>query len=215
MDQFASAFGKADHLILIDCQSQEPELVPFHDPNLTVLISNTMVSHELSDGGYSARRKDTEDGLAIIGKTSWRDITPDEVEAARKKLGDRVYRRARHVVGEIQRTVAAAEALRIDDYAALGPLMAESHRSLRDDFEVSCPELDALVDTAANDLGFENGVIGARMTGGGFGGSTVTLCRTEQAREIAACLCDSYREKFGVTPQIFASRPSQGAHLVQ
>jgi galactokinase len=215
MDQFASAFGKADHLILIDCQAQEPELVPFHDPDLTVLISNSMVSHELADGGYSARRKDTEDGLALIGKASWRDVSMDEVEAARDRLGDRIYRRARHVVGEIRRTIEAAEALKIDDYAALGPLMAESHRSLRDDFEVSCPELDFLVEVAAVELGFEHGVLGARMTGGGFGGSTVTLCRTDQAREIAATLSDSYRGRFGITPQIFASRPSQGAHLIQ
>ena len=213
MDQFASAFGKKDHLILIDCQSEEPELIPFHEPELTVLISNTMVSHELSDGGYGARRKDTEDGLATIGKTSWRDVTMEDVENAKEALGDRVYRRSRHVVGEIARTIEAAEALKNDDFAALGPLMEASHQSLRDDFEVSCPELDHLVDIATNEIGFEGGVLGARMTGGGFGGSTVTLCRTDQVREIAAVLEDSYLKKTGITPQIFASRPAQGAHL--
>jgi len=213
MDQFASAFGKKDHLILIDCQTGEPELVPFHDPGLTILVSNTMVSHDLTDGGYAARRKDTEDGLAHIGKSSWRDASMADVEAARKKMGDRVYRRSRHVVGEIERTIQAAEALKTDNYAALASLMAASHTSLRDDFEVSCAELDLLVEIA-DEIGFEGGVLGARMTGGGFGGSTVTLCRTEHARDIAATLEDSYRAKTHLTPQIFASRPVQGAHLL-
>jgi galactokinase len=213
MDQFASAFGKKDHLVLIDCQSREPELVPFHDPDLTVLISNTMVSHDLTDGGYAARRKATEDGLALIGQNSWRDITADEVEAAREQMGERVHRRARHVVGEIARTVQAAEALKNDDYAALGPLMAASHVSLRDDFEVSCPELDLLV-SIADEIGFEGGVLGARMTGGGFGGSTVTLCRTANARDIATTLEHRYRAETHKVPEIFASRPAEGAHLV-
>ena len=109
MDQFASAFGQKDQLILIDCQSGEPELVPFTNPDLEIIVANTCVSHDLSDGGYAARRKDTEDGLAAIGKSSWRDATMDDVEAAKEAMGDRVYRRSRHVVGEIARTMAAAE----------------------------------------------------------------------------------------------------------
>ncbi len=213
MDQFASAFGKKNHLVLIDCRSQEPELVPFHAPDLSILIANTMVSHDLSDGNYAARRKNTEDGLAVIGKKSWREVTTSDVENHKKQMGDVVYRRSRHVVGEIQRTIDAANELRNDEYAALGPLMAASHQSLRDDFEVSCPELDLMVDTA-NRIGFEGGVLGARMTGGGFGGSTVTICRTEQAREIAAELFDSYEEQTGIAPQIFATRPARGAHLL-
>ena len=214
MDQFASAFGKANRLVLIDCQSGEPELVPFENPDLTVLISNTMVHHELSDGGYAARRKHTEDGLAAIGKPSWRDVTMADVENHWEKLGDPVNRRARHVVGEIARTVAAAEALAKNDFEALGPLMAASHDSLRDDFEVSCEELDIMVNIART-IGRAGGVIGARMTGGGFGGSTVTLCESRQASEIAATLATEYEKATGIKPQIFASRPSQGAHLVK
>lgn len=213
MDQFASAFGKKDHLVLIDCQSAEPELIPFNDPKLTILIANTMVSHDLTDGAYAARRKDTGDGLAHIKKSSWRDATAADVEAAKDKMGDRVYRRSRHVVGEIARTVQAAEALKNDDFASLAPLMAASHVSLRDDFEVSCEELDLLVEIAAG-IGPEGGVLGSRMTGGGFGGSTVTLCRTNNAVDIAATLEDRYRAKTQITPQIFASRPAQGAHLL-
>jgi galactokinase len=213
MDQFASAFGKPNRLILIDCQSGEPELVPFESPELTVLIANTMVHHELSDGGYASRRKHTEDGLKIIGKPSWRDVTEADVTAAWDQLGDPVNRRSRHVVGEIARTVAAAAALARNDFEALGPLMAASHDSLRDDFEVSCPELDIMVNIARK-LGRAGGVIGARMTGGGFGGSTVTLCESTKASEIAAALSTEYQQATGIAPQIFASRPSQGAHLV-
>ncbi|MBN8456762.1 MAG: galactokinase [Verrucomicrobia bacterium] len=213
MDQFASAFGKANRLVLIDCQSGEPELVPFENPDLTVIIANTMVHHELSDGGYAARRKHTEDGLAIIGKKSWREVTESDVTGAWDRLGDPVNRRSRHVVGEIARTQAAATALEKNDFGSLGPLMAASHDSLRDDFEVSCKELDIMVEIARN-IGSVGGVIGARMTGGGFGGSTVTLCQSSKAAEIAATLAAEYIAATGITPQIFASRPSQGAHLV-
>ena len=213
MDQFASAFGKPNRLVLIDCQSGEPELVPFENPDLTVLISNTMVHHELSDGGYAARRKHTEDGLAVLGKASWRDVTDADVQSHWEKLGDPVNRRSRHVVGEISRTIAAAAALARNDFETLGPLMAASHDSLRDDFEVSCKELDIMVEIARN-IGRQGGVIGARMTGGGFGGSTVTLCESRKASEIAATLAAEYEKATGIAPQIFASRPSQGAHLI-
>jgi galactokinase len=214
MDQFASAFGSPNRLILIDCRSGEPELVPFENPDLTVLISNTMVHHELSDGGYAARRKNTEQGLAILGKASWRDVSAADVQANWDRLGDPVNRRARHVVGEISRTIAAAAALARNDFETLGPLMAASHDSLRDDFEVSCDELDIMVEIARK-IGRQGGVIGARMTGGGFGGSTVTLCESRKAAEIALALSTEYEKATGIKPQIFASRPSQGAHLVQ
>jgi galactokinase len=214
MDQFASAFGRANRLVLIDCRTGEPELVPFENPDLTVLIANTMVHHELSDGGYAARRKHTEDGLAILGKASWREVTAADVEARWDDLGDPVNRRARHVVGEIARTREAAAALARNDFEALGPLMAASHDSLRDDFEVSCKELDLMVDLARA-IGRTGGVIGARMTGGGFGGSTVTLCESSKAAAIAASLAAGYLDVTGIEPQIFASRPAQGAHLVK
>jgi galactokinase len=213
MDQFASAFGKTNRLVLIDCRTGEPELVPFENPDLTVLISNTMVHHELSDGGYAARRKNTEVGLARLGKASWRDVTSADVQANWEKLGDPINRRSRHVVGEISRTIAAAAALARNDFDALGPLMAASHDSLRDDFEVSCKELDIMVGIGRK-IGRHGGVIGARMTGGGFGGSTVTLCESLKASQIAATLAAEYEKATGIKPQIFASRPSQGAHLV-
>ncbi len=214
MDQFASAFGKANRLVLIDCRSGEPELVPFENPDLTVIIANTMVHHQLSDGGYAARRKNTEDGLAIIGKSSWRDVTEADVTENWDKLGSPVNRRSRHVVGEIARTLKASKALAHSHYDELAPLMAASHDSLRDDFEVSCKELDLMVEIARS-IGRSGGVIGARMTGGGFGGSTVTLCESNKAEAIAATLAEKYEAATGIKPQIFASRPSQGAHLVK
>lgn len=210
MDQFASAFGKEDQLILIDCRSGETEMVPFADPALTILVSNTKVSHELSDGGYAARRKSTEDGLAAIGKPSWRDVSESDLDAAQGKMDEITFRRSRHVVGEIARTIGAVEALKGGDFPELGRLMYQSHNSLRDDFEVSCPELDHLVETASK----LPGVIGARMTGGGFGGSTVTLCDAGKAEAIAAALVKSYKAEFGFAPEIFASRPADGARLL-
>ncbi|HEX5790474.1 MAG TPA: galactokinase [Luteolibacter sp.] len=213
MDQFASAFGAPNKLVLIDCQSGEPDLVPFENPDLTVLIANTMVHHELSDGGYAARRKHTEQGLATLGKASWRDVVADDIQANWTDLGSPINRRARHVVSEIERTKAAARALERNDFDALGPLMAASHDSLRDDFEVSCKELDIMVEIARR-IGRNGGVIGARMTGGGFGGSTVTLCQSSKAGKIAETMAAQYQRATGIQPQIFASRPSKGAHLV-
>ncbi len=213
MDQFASAFGQTNRLVMIDCQTGEPELVPFENPDLTVLIANTMVNHELSDGGYATRRKHTEDGLKILGKASWRDVTAEDVQSSWTDLGDPINRRSRHVVTEIKRTIDAAKALAKNDFEALGPLMAASHESLRDDFEVSCKELDIMVEIARK-IGRKGGVIGARMTGGGFGGSTVTLCESTRASEIAATMIEDYKQATGIDAQIFASRPSEGAHLV-
>ncbi len=213
MDQYASTFGKPDRVVFIDCRSAEPELVPFENPEITVLIANTMVHHELSDGGYAARRRHTEEGLAILGKPSWRDVTEAEVTAAWDRLGDPVNRRARHVVTEISRTRAAAEALVANDFETLGKLMAGSHRSLKEDYEVSCLELDLMVEIA-DKIGPEGGVFGSRMTGAGFGGSTVTVCNTDKATEIAEQMAAAYEAATGIVPQIFASRPARGAHLV-
>lgn len=213
MDQFASAFGEQDRLVMIDCQNGEPTLVPFENPDLTVIVANTCVEHELSDGGYASRRKATEDGLQIIGKTSWRDVTVEDLECAKEKMSDLVYRRSRHVVGEIQRTSDAATALSQSDFFTLGELMYASHKSLRDDFEVSCEELDIMVDIALA-LGKKGGVIGSRMTGGGFGGSTVTLCESSKADAIIAAMEEQYTARTGITAEIFTSRPSQGARIL-
>jgi len=213
MDQFASAFGQKDQLVLVDCRTHEPELVPFADHELTVLVADTGVRHELSDGTYEKRRKNTEDALDALGADSWREVLVEQLEAAWDELGEPLNRRARHVVTEIARTGEAAAALREGEHELLGPLMAASHASLRDDFEVSCRELDAMVEAAAA-IGPEGGVLGARMTGGGFGGSTVTLCRSARAGAIADELASRYTAATGIEPEVFATRPAAGARLL-
>lgn len=213
MDQFASVFGQADRLVLIDCRSGQARLVPFADPALTVLVADTKVHHELSAGGYAERRQAVERGLRILGRQSWRDVTAADLEAAWERLGEPIGRRCRHVVGEIARTAAAATALEAGDVESLGPLMAASHDSLRDDFEVSCAELDMLVESARR-IGREGGVIGARMTGGGFGGSTVTLCESRHAGAIATRLRDDYRAATGIEPDMFTTRPAAAARVL-
>jgi galactokinase len=213
MDQFASVFGEENRIVMIDCQSEEPTLLPFENPNLSVIIANTNVHHQLTDGGYALRRHHTEEALAKLQHASWRTVTMADVEAKWDELGDPVNRRARHVVTEIARTQAAAEALAANDFATLGTLMHASHVSLRDDFEVSCDELDLMV-TIANDIGERGGVRGARMTGGGFGGSTVTLCDSDQAESIMATMRMRYQTTTNIAPEIFCSRPARGAHLL-
>lgn len=213
MDQFASTFGEENRLVMIDCQSAEVTLVPFENPDLAVIIANTNVHHQLSDGGYAIRRRHTEEALAAIGHASWRTVTMADVESHWDALGDPVNRRARHVVTEIARTQAAATALAAGDFLELGRLMDASHVSLRDDFEVSCAELDLMV-SLAQQIGRAGGVLGARMTGGGFGGSTVTLCESSRAEAIMATMRTAYREATQIEPEIFCSRPSRGAHLI-
>ena len=213
MDQFASAYGQKDNLVLIDCQTQEPELVPFHSNDLSILLSNTMLRHDLATSEYRKRQEDTVQALALLGKSSWREVGPADLKPLGNEPDDLLFRRARHVVDEIARTAEAAEELRRDNHAALGPLMAASHQSLRDDFEVSCEELDLLVDIA-NEIGFKGGVLGSRMTGGGFGGSTVTLCQSKHLHEIAVRLSMDYEEETDRTPQLFSTRPVQGARLL-
>ena len=210
MDQFASAFGEVDQLIKIDCRTGEPEIVPFSNPDLSIIVANTCVSHDLSDGGYASRRKATEDGIAIIGKESWREATIEDILAQKTKMGDITFRRSRHVVGEIQRTMDAVTAFKTGDLSNINQLMTDSHSSLRDDFEVSCVELDLMVEIATA----LPGVLGARMTGGGFGGSTVTLCETNYAQEVGKTMHERYLTKTGITPVIFATRPAKGAHLI-
>lgn len=214
MDQFASVLCRADHLMLLDCRSQQVEHIPLADPNVTVLIVNTNVKHELSGGEYAERRGQCESAAGKLGVVSLRDATLRELEANRSKLADVEFRRARHAIGEIERTVAAAAALKAGNWPLVGRLMYASHDSLRDDYEVSCTELDLLVELA-RELGSTGGVIGSRMTGGGFGGCTVSLVDTAKVDTVAQHLATSYRARTGIEPSILTSRPARGAHAVK
>ncbi|XP_032858266.2 galactokinase [Tyto alba] len=206
MDQFISVMGKEGHALLIDCRSLETVLVPLTDAGLAVLITNSNVRHTLTGSEYPTRRRQCEEVAAALGKASLRDATMAELEAARSRLGEEVYRRARHVVGEIARTAQAAQALRDRDYRTFGRLMVESHSSLRDDYEVSCPELDELVAAALE----VSGVYGSRMTGGGFGGCTVTLLEAGAAERAQHHI----QEKYSGTATFYLTKPSGGAKVL-
>jgi galactokinase len=214
MDQFASVMCQADHLMLLDCRSQQSEQIPFSDPIVTVLIINTNVKHELSGGEYAERRGQCESAARKLNVASLRDATLGQLESNRSKLSDAEFRRARHIIGEIARTIDASAGIKAGRWPEVGQLMYASHDSLRDDFEVSCGELDLLVDLARN-LGPSGGVIGSRMTGGGFGGCTVSLVETSKVDEIGQQLSRAYRIKTRIEPSILISRPAGGAHIVR
>jgi galactokinase len=214
MDQFASVMGQADHLMLLDCRSQQIELLPFTDPAVTLLITNSNVKHELSGGEYAERRGQCESAARKLSVPSLRDVSLDQLESRRSELNAVEFCRARHVVTEIARTVKAAAAIKSGDWPSVGRLMVASHESLRDDFEVSCSELDCLVELAES-ISVGGGVLGSRMTGGGFGGCTVSLVETNHVDEIAQTLRDGYTTKTGIVPTFLISRPARGAHIIR
>jgi galactokinase len=213
MDQFSSALGAEGKLLLIDCRDETAELVPLDDPTVTVLVINSNVKHELTGSEYPERRASCEEAAKLLGLKALRDITPPELEEQKHKLSLHLYRRARHVVSENERTEQAAAALQAGDWATLGELMYASHLSLKNDYEVSCDELDALVEIASR-IGAEGGVIGSRMTGGGFGGSTVSLVETGREREIADRIGAEYRKRTGRDATAFVTKPARGAHII-
>jgi galactokinase len=180
---------------------------------VAVLVINSNVKHKLTGSEYPERRAACEQAAKLLGVEALRDVTPAQLEEEKLRLDDSLYRRARHVVSEIERTVQAAEALQAGDWATLGELMYASHRSLRDDYEVSCPELDVL-EEIAREIGAEGGVIGSRMTGGGFGGSTVSLVDSSRVREIADRITADYRQRIGREATAFVTKPARGAHVI-
>jgi galactokinase len=214
MDQFISVMGKKDHLLLLDCRSRATELVPMTDPAVELLITNTNVKHELTGGEYAKRRAECESAAKTIGVPSLRDADAGMLERSRGKLDGVVYRRACHVVSEIERTVHAAEGVRASNWPTVGQLMYASHASLRDDYEVSCPELDAVVDIAQS-IGPQGGVFGCRMTGGGFGGCTVALVQASVVTAISNRIRVEYQKRTGIEPTLFVSRPAAGATVLK
>ena len=214
MDQFVSVMGQKNHLLLLDCRSRQTELVPMNDPSVALLVINTNVKHELSGGEYAHRRAQCETATKILGVPSLRDATAAELECARSKMDLPVFRRARHVIGEIERTLDAAAGIRNANGRSVGQLMYASHYSLRDDYEVSCEALDAVVEISQS-IGIEGGVYGCRMTGGGFGGSCVALVRTDAADAITVKMAAGYKTKTGIEAAIFSSRPAAGATVIK
>ena len=213
MDQFSSVFGKPNELMLLDCQSQEIKPVPFVDDRVSLLIINSNVKHKLADGAYAQRRAQCESALHKLNLPSWRNVTLDIIQAHHESLSQEELPRALHVVSETQRTLSAATAIKAASWEELGQLMYASHASLRDQYEVSCLELDLLV-RLANSIGIEGGVYGSRMTGGGFGGCTVSLIRTESLNSVIEFIHDRYFKETGIQAESFTSRPAQGAHVI-
>lgn len=213
MDQFVSVMGRKDHLLLLDCKSRETELVPLLDPHVSLLITNTNVKHELTGGEYAQRRAQCEQAAKTLGVASLRSADMALLDSHKTKLDPVAFKRARHVISEINRTTQAAKEIKAGDWEATGRLMYASHASLRDDYEVSCAELDAVVDLARN-IGISGGVFGCRMTGGGFGGCTVALVQTDKVDSISKELAEGYQARTSITPSLFVSRPADGATLL-
>jgi galactokinase len=214
MDQFISVMGREDHLMLLDCRSRRPELVPMRDPSVSLLITNTNVKHELGSGEYAIRRAQCEAAAKILGVSSLRDATSAALQQARAGMDDLLFRRARHVISEIERTPRAARCFEASDWAGAGQLMDASHVSMRDDYQISCAELDAVVEIAQG-IGAQGGVYGCRMTGGGFGGCAVALVKTDAVAAISKKISADYKRKTGIEATIFVSRPAAGATVLK
>ena len=214
MDQFISALGREGHLLLLDCRTRQTELVPMSDPSVTLLVINTNVKHELGSGEYARRRAECEAAAKNLGVASLRDATPEQLEAAKSGMSEVVFRRARHVIGEIARTVQAAKEIRASNWPETGQLMYASHASLRDDYEVSCQELDVVVEISES-IGLQGGVFGCRMTGGGFGGCCVALVKTDAVAAITKQIGTDYKARTGLEAGIFSSRPAAGATIIK
>ncbi|HEX4005446.1 MAG TPA: galactokinase [Acidobacteriaceae bacterium] len=215
MDQFIACNGAADHALLLDCRSLAFRLAPI-PAHLSLVIANTMVKHSIAGGEYGIRRAEVERGTEILRShrpeiALLRDATPDDLERWGKEMPDNVLRRCRHVITENLRTVAAADALAAGNLKKLGNLMAAAHVSYRDDFEASCVEADTMVEAAQR----LPGLVGARLTGGGFGGCTVNLVETSHAIDFAAALHDEYKAATGIHPDIYRCHASAAAREVK
>lgn len=211
MDQFISALGQQDHALLIDCRSLDYRLVPLPS-DVAIVVADTMKRRGLVDSEYNARRRECEEGARLLGELlpgvrALRDITPQQFAQHAERLPPVIRRRCRHVVSENARVEGAVATLEAGDVASFGELMVASHRSLRDDYEVSCRELDVMVEAA---LGIE-GVYGSRMTGAGFGGCTVSLVAQEAVEGFGQGVQATYEAQTGLRPQIYVCQPSQGA----
>ena len=209
MDQFASAMGKSGHAILLDAHTLSFQYASLG--KAAVVIVNSGVKHSLASSAYNDRRRECETALKALKVSALCSLSPEELEEKKEMLADKVcYRRARHAVSENRRALEAAQALRGGDLTLFGKLMNASHTSLRDDYEVSCEELDFLVQTAQR----IKGVYGARMTGGGFGGCTVNLLEPEAVGRFVTAIQAAYRERFDRIPEIYHVSAVDGAAII-
>ncbi len=209
MDPSASLLARAGCALLLDARTLESEHIPVDltAAGLDLLVIDTRSPHRLVDGAYADRRRACEQAAEALGVPALRDVAPEHLDSVLRRLADPVLRRrARHVVTEEQRVLEAVDALRDGDVRGLGPLLTASHASLRDDFEVSCPELDAAVDAA-----LDGGALGARMIGGGFGGSAIALAPAGEAGQVVDAVTTTFERRAFAAPAVFAASPADGA----
>jgi galactokinase len=214
MDQFISCHGLADRALLLDCRSLEFRMLPIPS-DVTLAICNTMVRHELGASEYNARRAECEQAVRLLRQVlpriqALRDVTRLQLEEHRDLLSTSLYKRARHVITENERVFQTANAFQSGAIRELSQLMADSHSSLREDYQVSCPELDLMVEIAMR----QRGILGARMTGGGFGGCTINLVNTAHAEEFRHRVSAAYTSAMGLHPDIYLCKASQGAEVI-
>ena len=211
MDQSVSLMAKAGSALLLDCRDLTSENIPFliAPQGLELLIIDTQAHHKLVDGGYAERRASCEKAVAQLGITSLRDISVADYAARQSELDPVTYIRGFHAVTEMKRVLDAVDALKKNNFIRLGELLNQSHRSLRDDYTVSCPELNLAVDTS-----IAQGALGARMVGGGFGGSAIALMKTDQVKRCEAAISRAFSRASYKSPRFFTSLPSEGAHVI-
>jgi galactokinase len=214
MDQFVSLFGQSQRALMLDCRTLDFRLLPLPD-NVRLIICNTMVTHDLALSAYNERRAQCEEGVKHLARffpdvRALRDVTLEQLEEYGWALSSVVYRRCRHVITENARVLTAAKALESQDLDGFGELMAGSHASLRDDYEVSCKELDLMVELARE----VEGVYGSRMTGGGFGGSTVSLVDSEHVERFRERVAAGYEEATKIKPELYTCAASKGAEEI-
>jgi galactokinase len=210
MDQFIACLGRAGHALMLDCRSLEYRSLPLPE-DVRLVICNTMVKHELASSEYNTRRAECEAGVSHFAKEirnvlALRDVKVEDLERSGAELPEIIYKRCRHVITENSRVMNAAVALDRGDLPAFAKLMAASHRSLRDDYEVSCVELDTMVELATQ----VEGCFGARMTGGGFGGCTINLVQSDRVDEFRRTVALGYEEATGLAPEIFVCSTADG-----
>ena len=214
MDQYISVFGEEGRAILIDCRDLSREAVPLPF-DVRVVAVNSMVKHELGSTAYAARVRECAEAVAVFnerigGIASLRDVNAEQYTHWDEYIPEVPRRRARHVISENERVLAFRDACERHDKQEMGALFFESHKSMRDDYEISCEEIDFLVDTA---VAFD-GCYGARMTGGGFGGCTVNLLRADAVDRFRAKIDRAYRKRFGITPVFYECHPAEGAREI-
>lgn len=215
MDQFINIFGESGNALRIDCRSLEYELVPFDYDNISVVFFNTNVSHSLASSKYNLRREECNKGVEIIKKefptvTSLRDVNSEMLETLKAEMEPLTYRRCKYVVGENERLLKACDALKVHDLEKFGALLYETHEGLSRDYEVSCPELDFLVEAVKE---FPP-VYGARMMGGGFGGCTINIIENEAVAEVTSQIAKKYEEKFNREATVYVTKISAGTSIV-